>query len=743
MTYKRITRLSKTISGSRSQPTSADNDKTPSESMGKQKMFESSFDAEVFSDSDDGSGDIGGDDDATSALDSIPVRPTDHSKKTLKKTGNAVTRSTPDISKKTGFATSSGPSSMNDEKDESDADEEDLEFGTVLPIAQPKEAGNTGEGRSTKKRTCPSYRVASPEKKTKVTKTNLSCALSPLPSTDVHVRGGTADVQVRREDGSAVNVAFSNDQVTVIRNEISMLRGVLGDFSKSIRSYVDSHHTETTALLKRTIGEVVELRAVVDLSVSDNKDRKDGAKMNEVEVPFFNFVFSDEVMQVVIEKCTISHVTYTAMEYHSRKEKKSTIANLARGGALALRIMLFAVNLKKKESRTMYKTEVGQRFSEFREGIILTALNAAQQNKFNIFRIEDDLKGEETGGIANSRKAPMPKWLAKDFVTTEHISWARMKAEETATPWKIDGLEGNAEVELALSAAHMLYKRLNQKLNSARMMSKAGFFDEIGYLFVDWKSFGCKADQSTLQIRWKRSDSPAEFPDIKSVPDSIPKVATKDNDSVDDINKMNKKLLHDLSLECGNMELEISHEVYIRKQLKRTLEKKEEELIESATDTTSQASSDHTDGDEQKDTIVYTVSILDISCRLLSGYTSQLQYTPPASFLSASTNSLRSVFAVSVLLKNLLQKVMKAMDDGVLDNNEILNEFRVNGFNLSALLPTPARQKNGLRTRSVHMFQHLFNARSKKYSGHGTASSIVQSGGTPAKVRKTTVIEIE
>ena len=95
---------------------------------------------------------------------------------------------------------------------------------------------------------------------------------------------------------------------------------------------------------------------------------------------------------------------------------------------------------------------------------------------------------------------------------SEHVTIARIRSEETAdgkscddnshVQLQVEKFVGDPDGELAVYAAMQLYKRFTQKLNSARLMGKAGFFYELDYLFVDWAENECKADQSTLKVRW-------------------------------------------------------------------------------------------------------------------------------------------------------------------------------------------------------------------------------------------------
>lgn len=551
---------------------------------------------------------------------------------------------------------------------------------------------------------------------------------------------------------------IQTDEVTLVRQEICKLRDAVQDGPKCMKGYVDSQFEKTNGMLEQVIDELKDLRAIVALTGSESKIKKERGKQNDLDdVPFFDFVFSDEVMQIVIEKCTIRHVTSTATEYQTRKDRRMTEGEvLARGAALALRIMFFAVNLKKKESRLMYRTELGKKFSEYREGIVLTALNAAKQNKFGTFRDsdDDDHRDSKEQSDIKARKARIPKWLRGEVLNSEHITLARLRSEETAdnaktldnngqSVSKIDKFVGNTDGEIAMFAANQLYKRFTNKLTSARMMSKTGFFDELGYLFVNWKSSGCKADQSTVKIRWLYDET--DYPDIKNIPDSIPKYTSRkdgeDEKELKSILTRNKALLHELTMKCRGMEIEVGHQVCIRKLGKKRADKGNENAPNNNSDSSSLGSYNTVDSSDddmnlKKDNILYTVNFIDISCRLLSCYTSQSQFTSPASFLCASQHSLRCIFSVAMLLNQLVKKVVASLEVDGLNEDKQLQDIRVNGINLDSLLPTPARQKNGLQTRCVHMFQSVFTSRSSKV----VPTSVVAPSDAN---RKTKVVDFE
>lgn len=550
-------------------------------------------------------------------------------------------------------------------------------------------------------------------------------------------------------------VRSGDDGLVIMQQDISSVRDIVSGLSLDIKKHLD----DRLAQLQRSVmNDINEIRVLVHHGYGDRKRKKDTSRNEEADIPFFNIVFSDSIMQIVIEKCMIAHIISTMSEYttvHPGGKKESGL-QIARGAALAVRIMLFAVNLKKKEGRVMYKSELGKKFSEYREGIVLSALMAAKKNSFHIFRSPDDLvQGNEgdhgTGIDMNSKKPLLPAWLKGDFINSKHINDARLKTEET------NGKNGeenhvlkfrnpsNTDEEVPIVAATLLYKKFIQKLNSARMCVKAGFFDEIGYLFVDWKQFGALADQSTMKLTWGRKKNFAcKYDDFMAIPESVPcyssGVGEEDEENqISSTNQKNRRLLCALMKDCPEMIVQVHHQVCIRKHAKKLDEKKrvttkpdpyaddltvpensqtESQIYDSSesTDTQSESTkrtdSSQDDGDfEMKETLQRKINLIDISCRFLSCYGSQVLHRSPASFLCSSKDSLRSIYALAVLLKRLLSKAINALEVNEAGSGAILDNTHVNGINLRAFLPSPARQKSGVLTKSVHMFRTLFNSR--------------------------------
>lgn len=549
--------------------------------------------------------------------------------------------------------------------------------------------------------------------------------------------GKAEDVSVLRRELSEVrNICDSlkqgtqrDSEISMLRREIGEVRNMCGGLMSTFESVLDDRISKSDAIIELLLIEVKELRAIDSLRKGGRRGREEIGKGTEAEVPFFNYVFSEEVSRVVLERCTVQHV----MDLIT-KSSDTSLTVAARRAAAAVRILMFAVNLKKGDGRSMYKTELGQQFSEFREGIVLTALNAAKNNIFNLFRQPNTTTAYETSCI-KTNKPSIPKWLTNNFVTSEDISSARIKLEETSnknTDLKFSQRSSNdtrydEDRKLGVAAAHLLYSHVTKTLTSARTTAKICIFDEVGYLFVDWRALGASADQGTLKVSWLNPEATAKYENLDDVPTTMKryngeKETGSGDESLTSINRQNKKLLQDMMADCKDMVMRVEHEVCIRKHAKSATEKNgslggsrlkiENSCPESASDSFRSQESVATTEFEKTDYLVRDVNLIDIGCRLLSSYTFQAQYASSAPFLSSSSDSLKCVYTVSLFLRRLLEKVINSFGKNGLNEQKLLEDINVNGINLKSLLPTPSSQKSGVQTKTVHMFQHVFNARS-------------------------------
>lgn len=434
--------------------------------------------------------------------------------------------------------------------------------------------------------------------------------------------GNAEDVSVLRRELSEVrDICDSLKQGTQRDNEISMLRREIGEvrnmcggLMSTFESVLDDRISKSDAIIELLLSEVKELRAINSLRKGGRRGREEIGKGTEPEVPFFNYVFSEEVSRVVLERCTVQHVmdlitiisdgsqlTPAEVSPPDRQCKSgattqttrfsnTSLTVVARRAAAAVRILMFAVNLKKGDGRSMYKTELGQQFSEFREGIVLTALNAAKNNIFNVFRQPNTTTAYETSmqGVTciKTNKPSIPKWLTNNFVTSEDISSARIKLEETSnknTDLKFTQRSSNdtrydEDRKLGVAAAHLLYSHVTKTLTSARTTAKICIFDEVGYLFVDWRALGASADQGTLKLSWLNPEATPKYENLDDVPTTMKryngeKETVSGDESLTSINRQNKKLLQDMMADCKDMVIRVEHEVCIRKHAKSATEK--------------------------------------------------------------------------------------------------------------------------------------------------------------------------
>lgn len=542
----------------------------------------------------------------------------------------------------------------------------------------------------------------------------------------------------------------AEESITVLHHQITSLQQTLKIVLENVR-HMDSRLEETHRLQLTMMEYVQDLNAVANFSRSDSKKTKE-VRHVDAEVPFFNWVFSDDAIQVVMEACIVGHVVATSTSYdadHSSNTRtKGKLATFARGAALAIRVMMFTINLRKKENKSLYKTGTGQKASELREGIVLSALVAAQNNSFNAFRVSGDHKddksrAEELPVTTKAQKPRLPSWLKDGVVGRVHVTQARVKVEETNTKAlevKSTGPEkgGDEFNEIAHRAATELYRKVIQTMTAARNTAKIGFFDEVGYLFLNWASKKCLPDQSSLKVKWAASGKTRKYVDVADVPESVTKFTRDGEEDTSRNDKRNKALLRELMKDCPEMTLKVQHEVFIRQSGKKDGTKDFKVEPSDSLDTQSDSMrSSETGGDvsDKKEVINRDISLIDISCRFLSGYTSQTQHSSPASFLCSSKDSLRCIYTVALCFKSLLEKVMKAFDVTNIDELKLLDNTKVNGLNMRSLFPNPARINMGLTTKCVRMFQSVFNARNNT-SGMENVVNLVETADVDGSGRK-------
>ena len=358
-------------------------------------------------------------------------------------------------------------------------------------------------------------------------------------------------------------------EMALMRHEIAILRKKLGSVVSELNTFMEDRMSKTDSILLKVLEQMKEVRGMLSLNSGRQEQgrRRGKSQIQHVHVPLFNHVFSDDVVQVVIEKFTIEHLIRTlSMDVVREDEVAESTPKvlLPRKAATAVRIMMFAVNLRNRDGRALYLTELGKRFSEFREGMILTALNAAKKNTFQIFRKDEDVTiGGHIASNDSSEKAGLPHWLKNNCINREHISITRIKLEETVSKTideKINAFTAGSEqsvedMELAMSASDLLYKTFTRKIGSARTTARWGFFDEVGYLFTDWASLGGCVNQSTLKVRWLFGDKSPKYENIEEVPETHALNKYSEHRKREDrlINRQNKTLLQNLMLDFPEM----------------------------------------------------------------------------------------------------------------------------------------------------------------------------------------------
>lgn len=132
------------------------------------------------------------------------------------------------------------------------------------------------------------------------------------------------------------------------------------------------------------------LRAEVDFKFPDLKKSKENGNAFDANISPLYVITSMKLcvsLQRKVLRSTLRLLRSDIIKLRSKmetKRRKPTYDTFLLSASAAMRIMIIVIK-KIKENAWLYKTVIGQRFSGFRERIILIALNAAQKNSSKTF----------------------------------------------------------------------------------------------------------------------------------------------------------------------------------------------------------------------------------------------------------------------------------------------------------------------------------------------------------------------
>lgn len=561
------------------------------------------------------------------------------------------------------------------------------------------------------------------------------------------------------------NVQHSKRQQNVLSADGQILRKVLLEVERRLSGRLDSLKQEFNSRMEllgvrcsNLCGDVAVL-ATLSASGEGQKNVTKTEKQKKVEgaVVLFDYVFNDDILQFVIERCVIELISSLVVGVNG--------SGTVQRSAQVMKVIMFSK--MPGEKKALYQEGAGKKFSTFRRGFVLTALLGMQQNKFGLFSIaNDDNAGptipsqgtaglnaddetnssdisKNTFGTAGDLRKQRPIWLAPGYVTVEHIEAVRKKNEELASGGRLElerhargedrrgwnpkkGIDSVSKQDIAQCVASKLYHLATTKLHKCRDMGKSVFFESVGYLFVPWVELGSTLNQMNMTLKWLEpgTNSPdVDFTQLsrchqgKFRSSMVHEKILESEDGENDRQNVNE--LNALIEQHPEMILIVTHEVKIRRKKGQTGSRRR---------------------GKSEEEITIPINVLDVACRFLTCYAGLKTSASPVGLLRASRDSIRCVYAVALFFRSLLFEMSEARENSSLDTAALRESGYVQPLNSSEicfedLLPTPTRQAQILRSTCLSLTpEEYLSMNIDDTTSHETAGTGQDGGRVQAEV---------
>lgn len=490
-----------------------------------------------------------------------------------------------------------------------------------------------------------------------------------------------------------------------------------------------------------------------------SKDTPSNSRQQELErkLCILPAVFSDVLMMNVMTKCLVGLclMNLNVSNYGAHE----------RNGTRLLKVMFFCVQPRDKKNK--FESETGKLFSQFRNGLLLTAFKALQDNVFKTFREDkyaDSLSlktrqqimvqclqpshNADSNSFGEHAQAwypiAQPSWLRPGFVTQSHCETAARKLEvaggkdnvessqcsfdNESSDMSIDQTEKQnvtsksktvkhgplADTDIALTAAEKAYKIVTKTLRKCREAAKKRLFYDIMYLFSSWKQSKLDIDQSKMKLEWEKPSSRFTQP-LDDAP-LMTKVRVTDrfrdqDHSVNNANLQNLMALGNHMTNTAELSLVVTHDV----------------LVDGITRT-----------------IRYRIHLIEVAANMLASYSSCDAICKSQYILSVDENCMKGIVRLALSLRRLISECIDDMHNdatgvpwaalptsetrnrrkrnsnacqsdtslnGPTENNGSYNFKSFDDLNIPFLLPVPSRIKDYLRNSLLSMTTEEYDAR--------------------------------
>lgn len=470
--------------------------------------------------------------------------------------------------------------------------------------------------------------------------------------------------EVARSDPPLVsNSELSDATRQWFRQELrNQMKGMFSGMSNSITA-VRGDIEE----LKKEVSEIKcamsQLHTVVDtIDLKPAKARKQSDPSKQIEG--FSVLFNRVVNNTVLERCVLGMTSKIVLSNDNSSDFLTKVG-------LSLQSLMFA--LQPEDSKKEFESTVGLNYCALRRSMVRAALGIVKEDLFSRFVNERMEDGQEVNEIVfwNGRKLrgfgkkiQKPIWCTDQFITPAHINLVQQRIEklhkyEDKTKVNIFGDEGNNE--LALNVCACLFTRMTSELTRARDRCKRTFFEQLGFLFCNWKDCGISLRQEMSEFIWLTDSSSAMG--IESIPDaSTYRIGRGDDERV---RQANFSIWNDIIKKNPEFTLLVCYEVCVR-QPKAKGAREAREIGSDDEETESSADQNESpdppvahslDGDV---CFMYRAfNLLDVAAHFYTTYCGNRIIDNDIYIIGASAHSFRSFFAMASMMRHWLSKVIE------------------------------------------------------------------------------------
>lgn len=506
----------------------------------------------------------------------------------------------------------------------------------------------------------------------------------------------------------------------VKKNSGAMCRNLEKKLSK-LQSDVNGFAQRINSLEKVSLelkGGVKHMNQAVDGSIVSNQ-RTLKEEDNEKLFMDFHKIFDKVVLVNATERCLIGR---TVLIIDNSLEFKFT-----ERVALSIQAMMFS--RLPGYGKDIFQTKSGKEYCSLRRSIVVTALLNAVKDSFNRFKttpITSTSSGTVVAiagsipirprGRESKTKIERPFWCMPNFIEKAHINAVQVRLEKLQsqnkdTKSKSKASNSDTDDEIPSVIAMKVFQTVTSWLTKARERSKKVFFDELGFLFSHWGSFGVSLDQNSLEFIWGSHESEDGF-DYTIVPEAR---VVKEGDDVESVMRSNMLAWKDMLDRNRQFVLLTAYTVAIRADKEKP---SEHEVDDSDTQSASKyfsAKEGNPDnvlkiadpGQSGDIRVVYRAfNLLDVGLQFISSYSGHRTNGVVYEILASSKNSFRCVYAIASLFKDLVGILI---DDFNTSGPSIFKEGghtkgeEVFGINLQSLFPSQSKMTASLCTSCLCM----------------------------------------